>query len=467
MQASGSAASLARLSVATKIVYGLGDHTVNLVLSAASPLYLAFLTQIGGLRPSLAGMVILIAHAVEAVTGPLMGRISDLTRWRLGRRRGYFLIAAVPFGVTFALMFTTVSAASESARFVYYLGVYVAVSLAMTCLTVPYLALVPEMAIGYDERSSLNTYRSAAAVLGTFAAAGMKVLVDSFGGDAAAWQRAAWILAFWVALPWIAVWAVSFERKGFVRPAQVGFVEGAKLLARHRAFRTLAGLFLYARIAVDLIGAMFLLYFIHWIGREQDFSTTLFLFLSIVVLSLPIWLRVAQHSDKRTVFIAGTLWWALIQIVIYFAQPDWPRWSLFVVTGLAAVGYAVADLMPWSMLGEVIDEDELATGERREGVYVGFFLFLRKIGGGLGVAGIGFALDLCGFDGSLPRGQQAPLALAAIRVSTSLVPAFFLVLAVAVALGYPLDRAAHRRILEAIARRAAAEGVSGGQPGID
>ena len=196
----------------------------------------------------------------------------------------------------------------------------------------------------------------------------------------------------------------------------MGFVEGAKLLARHRAFRSLVGLFLYARIAVDLIGAMFLLYFIHWIGREEDFSTTLFLFLTIVVLALPVWLRVAQNSDKRTVFIVGTLWWALIQLVIYFAEPGWPRWSLFVVTGLAAIGYAVADLMPWSMLGEVIDEDELATGERREGVYVGFFMFLRKLGGGIGVAGIGFALDLCGFDGALPREQQAPLALAAIRV---------------------------------------------------
>jgi len=453
MQADGSAAPRARLSFATKTVYGLGDHTVNLVLSAASLLYLAFLTQVGGLRPSLAGMVILIAHAVEAITGPLMGRISDLTRWKLGRRRGYFLIAAIPFGVSFALMFTNVPADSESARFLYYLGIYIVVSLAMTCISVPYLALIPEMAIGYDERSSLNTYRTAAAVLGTFVAAGMKVLVDAFGGDAAAWQRAAWILAVWVAVPWLAVWAVSFERPDFVRPAQMGFVAGARLLARHRAFRSLVGLYLFARIAVDLIGAMFLLYFIHWIGREEDFSTTLFLFLTIVVLALPVWLRAARHSDKRTVFVAGTLWWTLIQLVIYFAEPGWPRWSLFVVTGLAAIGYAVADLMPWSMLGEVIDEDELATGERREGVYVGFFMFLRKLGGGIGVAGIGFALDLCGFDGALPRDQQAPLALSAIRVCTSLVPACFLVLAVAVALGYPLDRAAHARIVEAIGRR--------------
>ena len=158
---------------------------------------------------------------------------------------------------------------------------------------------------------------------------------------------------------------------------------------------------------------MFLLYFIHWIGREEDFSTTLFLFLTIVVLALPVWLRAARNSDKRTVFVAGTLWWTLIQLVIYFALPSWPRWSLFAVTGLAAIGYAVADLMPWSMLGEVIDEDELATGERREGVYVGFFMFLRKLGGGIGVAGIGFALDLCGFDGSLPR-ESASVRLSSV-----------------------------------------------------
>ncbi len=456
MSTDASAAPRARLSVASKVVYGLGDHTVNLVLSAASLLYLAFLTQYGGLRPALAGIVILIAHAVDAVTGPLMGRISDLTRSRFGRRRGYFLLGALPFGVSFGLMWATPAFASEAARFGYYLAIYVIVSLAMTSVSVPYLALIPEMATDYDERGSLNTYRTIAAVLGTFAAVGMKELADALGGGAAGWQQSAWWMGAWIALPWFAVWAVSFERPEFARPVQLGFVEGARLLLRHRSYRKLVGLYLHARIAVDLIGAMFLLYFSYWIGREGDFSITLSLFLTLVVVALPVWLRISQGSDKRTVFIVGTLWWALIQLAIWFAEPGWPRWTLFAITGLAAIGYAVADLMPWSMLGEVIDEDELATGERREGVYVGFFMFLRKLGGGIAVAGIGFVLDLCGFDGSLPREQQGALALSAIRASTSLLPAVFLLFAVWVARGYALDRAAHARILEAIARRDAA-----------
>ena len=104
-------------------------------------------------------------------------------------------------------MWTTPELASEGARFAYYLAVYVVVSLAMACVSVPYLALIPEMATDYDERISLNTYRTIAAVLGTFAAVGMKELADALGGDAAGWQRAAWIAGAWIALPWLAVWA--------------------------------------------------------------------------------------------------------------------------------------------------------------------------------------------------------------------------------------------------------------------
>jgi hypothetical protein len=53
------------------------------------------------LRPLLAGLVPLVGRVVDAVTDPLMGRISDRTRWRWGRRRPYLLLGAVPFGVAF------------------------------------------------------------------------------------------------------------------------------------------------------------------------------------------------------------------------------------------------------------------------------------------------------------------------------------------------------------------------------
>jgi sugar (glycoside-pentoside-hexuronide) transporter len=445
-----------RLSVLTKVVYATGDHTVNLILSAASLLYLVFLTDVVGLRPALAAAVVWVARVVDAFSDPGMGRISDLTRWKAGRRRPYFLIGAIPLGLFFALMWLDTPLQTQSAKFAYYAAVYVGVCLAMTCVSVPYLALMPEMATDYDERTSINAFRAGAAVLGTLGAVAMKPLADGLGGDAQAWQQAGMIIGVWLVMPWLAVYAVSFERPEFQREAQVGFAEGARILLKHRAYRCLAGFYILARIAVDLLGVMLLFYFTHWLGRASDFGPALFLFLSCVVLSLPIWLRVAKRYDKRTIFMVGAAWWVAAQFFFFLGGPEWPRWTIFLLGALTAVGYAVADLMPWAMLGDVIDEDELAIGERREGVYVGFFTFLRKLGGASAVLVAGVALDLAGYEGALPREEQTQLALTAIGALTAFAPALFLAVSIWVAKDYPLSRAAHQQIVAQLRRRGSA-----------
>jgi sugar (glycoside-pentoside-hexuronide) transporter len=450
---SGIATPRERLSPARKLAYGLGDHTVNVSLSAASFFYLIFLTQHAGLRPALAGLVVLVARIVDAISDPAMGRLSDRTRWRAGRRRPYFLIGALPFGFCFALMWSTCPFGSEWGRFFYYAGAYVGVSLSVTCVSVPYLALLPEMATDYDERTSLNTYRNLLTVAGTFVAVGMKSLVDGFGGDPAAWQQAGIWLGIWMVLPWLLVYRVSFEQPGYQRESDLGFVEGMRVLARHRSYRILTGLYILGRVSMDLIGAMFLFWFIYWIGREDDFQPTLAIFLIVAMLALPFWLAVSRRTDKRDIFVLGCAWWAVSMIAIYFAQPDHPRWLIFAAASLAAIGYAVVDLAPWAMLGEVVDEDELITGERREGVYVGCFMFIRKLAGASAVQIAGIALELGGFESGVPPEQQTEAAITTIRLLTAFGPALFLVLAIVVARRYPLTRAAHRRILDQLEER--------------
>jgi Na+/melibiose symporter-like transporter len=264
-----------RLPVRTKLVYAWGDHTVNLSLSALSLLYFVFLANVVGLRPALAGAVPLIGRAVDAFTDPLMGRLSDLTRFRAGRRRPYFLIGALPFGASFALLWSAAPMGSQGALFAYYGLTYVLYSVSVTVLSVPYLALLPEMALDYDERTSLNTYRSAAAILGTLAAVSLRPLAEAFGGGREGFASAGAVAAVWLTLPWLFVYAVSFERKDFQRPVQIPFREAALAVARHGTYRRLCALFLCARIAVDLIGAMFLPFFIFWLGRPGDFDIAL------------------------------------------------------------------------------------------------------------------------------------------------------------------------------------------------
>lgn len=380
------------LSPLRRAVYATGDFTINASLNALSFVYTGyFLLHIAGLRPALAGLVPLIARTVDAFTDPLMGRISDRTRWRWGRRRPYFLLGAVPFGVTFSLLWLEPPFASDAARFAYYAGMYSLLTTAMTVLSIPYLSLQPEMATGYDDRTSLNTYRATGAILGVFAAISMRPLANWFGGGAEGFLRAGCLLGTAFALPWFAVYAVSFE-----------------------------------------LGML--------------------LFLSCVVAAFPVWLRISRRTDKMTLFRVGAAIWLTVQGFLIVVGPDTTPAVVFAVMAVAGFGYAAVDVMPWSMLGEVIDEDELRTGERREGLFHGLFTFFRKLGGALGVAVVLGTLELAGFRAG---GNANAHSAEAIRWLTALAPAAFLAAALVLARGYPLTRSAHARLLRQLAERRA------------
>ena len=444
---------LPRLGRLRMSIYASGDFTLNTALSALSLVYAQyFLVQVADLRPLLAGLIPLIGRTIDAGFDPLMGRISDRTQWRAGRRRPWFLLGALPYGLFFAAMWLDAPFEGTGARFAYYVAAYTLMSLAMSVLTVPYVAIQPEMALGYDERTSLNTFRTVGGMFGIFAAVTLTPVAEALGGGTEGFARAGALFGVVLAAPWLAVYAASFERPGFrSRRAESGFRESVFQTFRHRSFVQLTGIYIMGRIAMDLAGALLILYMSYWIGRREDFTLVMALFLGAVVLALPVWLAVARGRDKTSVFVLGSLGWMCLSVGLAAFQPDSPPWLLLLYVPLVGIGFAVVDVMPWSMLGEVIDEDELASGERREGLYNGMFAFLRKLGGAIGVFLVLGLLDLLGYE---KGGQQTETARQAIRWMTALAPAPFLAVGVWLARGYPLTRARHAEILALLHARA-------------
>lgn len=440
------------LTPARKSVYALGDVTINTSLAALSLIYASyFLPQVVDLRAALAGLVPLIARALDAFADPLMGRISDRTPWRGGRRRPWFLIGAIPYGVSFWLLWVDAPFASTEGRFAYYTAIYLVHALSMTVLTVPYMAILPEMATDYDARTSLNTYRTLGSLVGVFAAVAVRPVAEALGGGKEGFATAGAIFGVAMALPWIAVHRVTFERPEFrTRPSEQGHFESLKVVFFHRTFLQLTLVYIMGRIAMDLAGALLILYTTFWLLRPDDFELVMILFLSSVVLALPFWLRLSQGRDKAEVFTIGSLWWAVTSLGLVWITPEWPRWVIFAYVPVVGVGYAVVDLMPWSMLGEVIDQDDLETGERREGLYNGVFTFLRKLGGALGVFLVMSILDLVGYR---KGAEQSETAREAIRWMTGAAPAFFLVAGVLLLRAYPLTRRRHEQIRDQLALR--------------
>jgi sugar (glycoside-pentoside-hexuronide) transporter len=434
------------LPVWTKSIYALGDLSSNTVLSSLSLVFTSyFLVEVAGMRPLLAGMVPLVGRFVDAITDPWMGRISDRTSWRSGRRRPYLLLGALPIAGLYAAVWWTPTSLGEAGRFFYYAAVYSGLMCALTVASVPYLALQPEMALDYDERTSLNAYRSVGSVVGVMVALALRPLAEWAGGGADGFARVGIILGIAIGVPWLAVYAATFERAEFRRrETAMSLWEATRACMRQRAFRRLVGLYLCGRVAIDLTAVMLVLYFTHWIGRSRDFEIMMLIFLVSSVAVLPLWLAAARRFDKSTAFIAGATWWMVGLLGMLFVDPQWPRWVLMALAPVVAAGYAAVDLMPWAMLGEVADEDELATDHRREGMYNGLFTFLRKLAGALAVF---LALSILDFAGLKSGPGQSDTALWAIRVLTSVAPALCLVAAIAFARGYPLTRARHDAVV--------------------
>ena len=100
----GQVTSPLKLSLWTKVAYGIGDMGAGMTSNLIAFSFLIFLTKVAGLNPLAAGTVLLIGKVWDAVNDPLVGVLSDRTQTRWGRRYPWILLSVIPFGITFFLM---------------------------------------------------------------------------------------------------------------------------------------------------------------------------------------------------------------------------------------------------------------------------------------------------------------------------------------------------------------------------
>lgn len=173
--------SLAILTRREKLAYGYGDTGLSMSYTIISFFFLFYLTDVAGLHPGLAGGVVLIGKLWDAITDPLIGYLSDRTHSRWGRRRPYFLFSAIPFGLSFSLLWISVSIDNQLSLFFYNALLYLIFTTSYTLFAVPYVSLTPELTLNYDERTNLTAYRMAFSIIaGLIAVALPMTIVDHF-----------------------------------------------------------------------------------------------------------------------------------------------------------------------------------------------------------------------------------------------------------------------------------------------
>ena len=452
-----STSTNSKLSLRIKLLFSMGDLSTSIPLAILMFFQLYFLTDVAGLRPDYAGWAIGASRLWDAVNDPLFGLLSDRIRTRWGRRRVLLLFGAVPLGVFFMLMWI-VPALDQVWLAVYYAMTFILFDTAFTLVHVGYNSLTPEMTSDYDERSSLNGYRMVFSISGTL---GAIILATVLGWSITDTRLLYLILGVGLGLvsmlPPLVVFSITRERPAAELPKPLPLGQALKQTLSNQPFRMVMGLYLLSWTTASILAAV-LIYFANYYLRVPEQATYFVLAAQgSAILFIPVIVKISRWLDKRRAFMLGSLSWVVVLLMISAIRADQVGLA-YLLAVLAGLGIATAYVVPWSMVPDVVEYDEVRSGQRREGSYYAFASFFQKLATGAALWGMGQALALTGYMTPLPSGPllvQPQAAVNAIRIFTGPIPAVLLFFAIVFAWKYPITREKHQSTLRELAEREA------------
>jgi len=465
-----------RLGHRVRVLYSVGGvaNAVRMALFGLFTLY--FYISVMKLPGTLVGIASAVGLIWDAVIDPYIGYLSDRTRFWLGRRHTLMLLGAVTMGPSFWAFFAPPQGMSTGALFLWLLATGLLVRTTSSLYSVPFLALGAELSQDYHGRSLVAGMRGAFALLGTLAAsvlpfalffaspvAGVDPKLDygayrAMGLVFGLVMTAMGLIATLGTLPWRS-YPHQPEDESTLGMVQ-GFLDGFAASFRMPSFRVvlISSSLFFLSVAISSVLTMHFLTYYLGITRSDALSA---LQLSLHVgtfIGVLCWMSVANRVQKHWLYFTATLATAAVMSSVFFlfgeGHPLEAAGPWILRGGYGAVGFfaSILRIVPPSMLADVADEDELLTGQRREGVFFGIFTFGEQLAVGVSLLTTGVLVDQ--FAGLIPgQVQQSPLTGHRIAVLYGLLPAALLVLAAFLILRYPLDRQAVEVIQVGLARQ--------------
>ncbi|MEO1005427.1 MAG: MFS transporter [Cyanobacteria bacterium J06638_38] len=222
-----------------------------------------------------------------------------------------------------------------------------------------------------------------------------------------------------------------------------------KIAFTNKAFMYVVGIYLCSWLGVQLTASILIYYVVSWMRMDEAaFPTVAIAVQGTALIMLFFWKFVSDRFGKKIVYYLGMIFWIIAQAALFLIQPG-QTLLLYIGAIMAGFGVSVAYLIPWSMIPDVVDLDELKTGQRKEGIFYSFMVLLQKLGLAIALFLVGQALELSGFVSSLP-GEAIPVqpesALLAIRIAIAPLPTLFLIIGLVLTYFYPITKEVHANI---------------------
>lgn len=411
-----------------------------------------FYTDTIGVSISTVGALLMAVRLFDAVTDPVIGYVSDRTSSAFGRRRPYIAGGALGLAVSILFLFQPPELPGE--QIALYFGFWLfALFFFWTLITIPYESLGPEMTTDYHERTVLFSVRDGFLILGTLLAAAAPVLIDaampSFGKVPTEKERFS-IMAY-IFAPMILVFSlvcICRIKEKVTRRMTDHLLKGFSDVVKNRPFMILIAGYTISALGSNL-PATLILYYVEYVLQARHAEVFLLIYFLTGIVFLPLWIAVSRKIGKKSAWIISMVINTGAFSGVFFLGPgDAGIYGMLVF--LSGIGFGAGLALPSAIQADVIDYDQLLTGQRREGRYIGLWSIAKKLSAALG---IGIGLLLLGSTGYSPNVEQTPSTVFMLRVLYALVPCLCNVVSIAIISFYPISEEKHARIQTEIARR--------------
>lgn len=199
--------------------------------------------------------------------------------------------------------------------------------------------------------------------------------------------------------------------------------------------------------------ATLILYYVQYVLQSDLADFFLLLYFATGILFLPGWIYISRRTGKKAAWLASMAINSGAFMGVFFLGPG-DAWIYGILVFFSGIGFGATLALPSAIQADVIDYDQLLTGERREGQYIGWWSISKKLAAAVG---IGAGLAALGMAGYTPNAEQTQKVQFVLRVLYAFIPALFNLLGLVVAMAYPINDQVHEKIKQAIDKKRAGE----------
>jgi GPH family glycoside/pentoside/hexuronide:cation symporter len=416
-----------KLSVVEKLGYGAGDMAVNVVISSMMLIITFFYTDVYGLKPQDVALLFIVVRLIDAFADPAMGMFTDRHTTRWGRYRPYFLVMAVPFGISVFLTFTTPDV-SYNLKLVWAYSTYLLVMLVFTAVTIPYISLIGVLTADPQERLSANGYRlffaKVAAFLVTIVVPQLAVV---WGGGhlAEGYKWAMGLMGLLATVLFLFCFFSTTERIQH-QVERKPLREQIRLLLRNDQWLILGAVCIVGTIGYVVRGSVAVYYAKYYLGGDAAMMSAFMatgVVAAILAMVLSTW--ITKVYCKVKLFRYSQLVVGVLSVAMYLLVKPGDVVLAFVMYFLISLVVDLHAPVFWSAIAEAVDYGHARSGKRVAGLSFGGISFCQKAG--MGVAGAIVGWLLAGFN-YVPDQPQSAFTLNGIALMLTVISGAFHVL---------------------------------------